>query len=102
MNKRPNEQQVFDTVLGAVVEALRIDRKRVTADARFFVDLEAESIDIVDIRFRIEEAFGIKTKQEEFFESLGSDLTRTQIEEKFTVGSLVAFIVDRLAVSKKG
>ena len=45
---------------GAVVEALGVDEADITPGARIMDDLGAESIDFLDIVFRLEKAFGIK------------------------------------------
>lgn len=100
MNEQLSDQAIFDVVLPIIVDALRIEPHRVTMEARIFTDLEAESIDIVDIRFRIEEAFGFKINQEKLIGSLGESLTRSEIEERFTVGALVAYVKSRLAEAK--
>lgn len=44
----------------AVVEALALDEDEVTPDATLMDDLGAESIDLLDILFRIERSTGVK------------------------------------------
>jgi acyl carrier protein len=44
----------------AVVEALALDEDEVTPDATLMDDLGAESIDLLDILFRIEKSTGVK------------------------------------------
>ena len=44
----------------AVVEALALDDDEVTADSTLMDDLGAESIDLLDILFRIEKSTGVK------------------------------------------
>lgn len=54
------EEQVFDKVKDAFVEALGVDDDEVTMDATVIDDLGAESLDFLDIVFRLERAFDIK------------------------------------------
>lgn len=50
-----------------MVDALGVDDDEVTPTARLTTDLHAESIDFLDIVFRIEKAFGFKIGQGELF-----------------------------------
>ncbi|RMF84156.1 MAG: acyl carrier protein [Planctomycetota bacterium] len=58
-------EEIFDKVREILVEALSVDEDEVTEDATLTGDLGAESIDFLDIVFRLEKAFGIKIPQEE-------------------------------------
>jgi acyl carrier protein len=51
----------------ALVEALGVDDDEVTADATMVGDLGAESIDFLDIVFRLERAFEIEIPRSELF-----------------------------------
>ena len=55
-----SEAEVFEKVKEALVEALGLDDDEVTPEARLSADLGAESIDFLDITFRLEKAFDIK------------------------------------------
>jgi len=59
--------EVFEKVQEVLVEALGVDDDEVTPDATLTGDLGAESIDFLDIQFRLEKAFGIKIGQGEMF-----------------------------------
>jgi acyl carrier protein len=59
--------QIFQEVQGVLVDALGVDEDEVTPDAALMADLGAESIDFLDIVFRMEKAFGIKIPREELF-----------------------------------
>ena len=52
--------EVFEKVQAAFIEALDLDEDEVTADARIFDDLGAESLDLLEIVFLLERAFDIK------------------------------------------
>lgn len=47
-------------VVAAVVEALGVEPEEVTAEATLLGDLGAESIDLLDILFRLERSTGVK------------------------------------------
>lgn len=49
---------VEERVKGIVVELLGVDEDRVVSDARFREDLEADSLDLVELIMAFEEEFG--------------------------------------------
>jgi acyl carrier protein len=51
---------VLDAVVDAVAEAVGVDTDEVTPDATLLDDLGAESIDLLDILFRLERALSVK------------------------------------------
>ena len=59
--------EVFSKVRTALVDALGVDEEEVTPRARLVGDLGAESIDFLDIVFRLEKAFDIKIPRGELF-----------------------------------
>ena len=54
------EKEIYEKVKESVVEALGVDEEEVTPTAVLFDDLGAESLDLLDIVFRLEKEFGIK------------------------------------------
>jgi len=58
-----SEDEIFQKVSEALIEALDLDEDEVTLEAKLSADLGAESIDFLDITFRLEQAFGIKIPQ---------------------------------------
>jgi len=62
-----SRDDVFKEVQEVLVDALGVDDDEVTVDATLMGDLGAESIDFLDIVFRLEKAFGIKIPREELF-----------------------------------
>jgi acyl carrier protein len=91
------QQEIFPRVATIIQEALRVPREKITPDARLFLDLGAESLDLLDIRFRIENVFGFKIDQEEIVRSLGAELTAEQVQENLTAGSLEEYVRYRLS-----
>ncbi|MBN78631.1 MAG: acyl carrier protein [Planctomycetaceae bacterium] len=63
----PTKEEVFDKVKDSLIEALGLDDDEVTPDATMVGDLGAESIDFLDIVFRLEKAFGIEIPRKELF-----------------------------------
>jgi acyl carrier protein len=61
------QQEVYGKVRDVLVDALGVDADEVVTDAQLVSDLGAESIDFLDIAFRLEKAFGIKIEQGELF-----------------------------------
>ena len=49
--------EILDKLCDVLVEALGVDAEEVTPDASLTADLEAESIDFLDIVFRLEKTF---------------------------------------------
>ena len=63
----PTEDEIFEKVREALVDALGVDDDEVTPEATLQGDLDAESIDFLDIVFRLEKAFDIKIERGELF-----------------------------------
>jgi acyl carrier protein len=63
----PSKEEIFDKVREALVDALGVDDDEVTPTATLQGDLDAESIDFLDIVFRLEKAFDIKIERGELF-----------------------------------
>lgn len=62
-----SRDEIFQQVQEVLVDALGLDYDEVKAQATLMEDLGAESIDFLDIVFRLEKAFGIKIQREELF-----------------------------------
>ena len=60
-------EEVFSKVQSALVDALGVDEEDVTPSATMVGDLGAESIDFLDIVFKLEKAFGSKIQTEDLF-----------------------------------
>lgn len=59
--------EIFSKIQAVLVDALAVDDDEVTMDAILTKDLGAESIDFLDIVFKLEQAFAIKIGQGELF-----------------------------------
>ena len=69
----PTQDEIFQKVQSTLVDALGVDDEDVTRAATLFKDLGAESIDLLDIVFRLERNFGIKIPRGELFPENVSD-----------------------------
>ena len=62
-----SREEIFEEVKEVLIDALGLDDDEVTETATLMSDLGAESIDFLDIVFRLEKSFGIKIPREELF-----------------------------------
>jgi len=62
-----SNDEIFGKVKEILVDALSVDDDQVTPQARLQADLDAESIDFLDIVFRLEREFGLKIDRNELF-----------------------------------
>lgn len=62
-----DRSEVLGKVEEVLVDALGVDEDEVTEDATLMGDLGAESIDLLDIVFRLEKSFDIKIPKGELF-----------------------------------
>lgn len=62
-----SQDEIFQKVTNTLVDALGVDEEEVTSAATLTGDLGAESIDFLDIVFRLEKNFGIKIPRGDLF-----------------------------------
>ncbi|MBQ7210542.1 MAG: acyl carrier protein [Paludibacteraceae bacterium] len=80
--------EIFLQVQNIIVEKLGIDESKVTMDANFSTDLNADSLDTVELIFDFEKTFGIEIPEED-------------AEGIVTVGDAVAYVEKALAEKNK-
>ena len=56
----PTQEEIYAKVSDTLVEALNVDKDEIKRTSTLQGDLGAESIDFLDIVFRLEREFGIK------------------------------------------
>lgn len=88
MSEQISEQEVFEKVKGIIVELLGVDAAKVTMEARFREELEADSLDLVELIMAFEEEFSAEIPDED-------------AQKITTVGGAVTYILDR-ATAKGG
>ena len=63
----PTQAEIYSKVSATLIEALNVDESDISPTATLQGDLGAESIDFLDIVFRLEREFGIKIPRGELF-----------------------------------
>ena len=58
------EKEIFEKLKGIITEQLGVDAEDITSDATFVDDLEADSLDIVELIMQIEEEFEMEIPDE--------------------------------------
>ena len=77
----PTKEEVFEKVQNALVEALGVDEEEVTPEATLVGDLGAESIDFLDIVFRLERGFKVKIPRGKIIEDARGSLSESEFEK---------------------
>jgi acyl carrier protein len=72
--------ETFDRFRKCAVEVLAVDETQVTADAKFGEDLDADSLDLVELVMALEEEFDITVDESELegIETVGQALELVQ------------------------
>ena len=73
----------FEQVKSIIVELLAVDPAKVTKEARFREDLEADSLDLVELIMEFEDEFG-------------GEISDEDAQKITTVGDAVAFLEEKL------
>jgi acyl carrier protein len=60
-----DSDQAFEKFRGCAVEVLQVPADKVTREARFADDLDADSLDLVELVMALEEAFDITVEETE-------------------------------------
>lgn len=94
-------KHIISKVRTIIAKSLMIPEDTVLLPSTLMLDLEAESIDILDIRFGIEQEFGFKFNDQEIRETLkkaaiGTTFTEEDVPSLFTVESLCSYVVYKL------
>jgi acyl carrier protein len=75
--------ETFEDVKSIIVELLGVDEGKVTKEAKFREDLEADSLDLVELIMAFEEKFG-------------GEISDEDAQKITTVGEAVAYIEEHL------
>jgi len=73
---------VYPKVAQIIADALGVDVEVVTLDVPLIEGLDAESIDFLDLVFRLERGFGVKIPRGQIVEHARGDLSETEFELK--------------------
>src|SRR5438552_9367675 len=63
----PSQEEIYQKVSATLVEALNVEEDEINPRSTLQGDLGAESIDFLDIVFRLEREFGIRIPRNELF-----------------------------------
>jgi acyl carrier protein len=68
-----NQQEIFEKVKAIIVDLLGVDEAKITLEARFREDLEADSLDLVELIMKFEDEFGgeISDKEAQDIKTVG-------------------------------
>jgi acyl carrier protein len=75
-------QAVYPTVAKTIADALGCDVDQVKLDVSLIEGLDAESIDFLDLVFRLERAFKLKIARGKIIEDARGDLPEAEFEQK--------------------
>lgn len=75
---------VFEDIKAVIVEVLGVDAEEVTLEASFQEDLEADSLDLVELIMAFEDKFGAEIPDED-------------AQQITTVGAAVAYVEQHMA-----
>ena len=75
---------IFEKLCELIAEQFNVDADSITMETSFADDLNADSVDLVDLSMALEEVFGV------------DELTEEDISGITTVGDLVHFLQGRL------
>ena len=75
--------QIFEKVKEIIMDQLDVDEDMITMDASFVDDLEADSLDVVDLMMAMEEEFDIEISDED-------------AEGIVTIGDAVSYLADMM------
>jgi acyl carrier protein len=81
------DQELFEKTKEIIVEQLGVDPDKVTMEARFREDLEADSLDLVELIMEFEDVFGGEISDEE-------------AQKLRTVGQAVEYLETRMAAGE--
>ena len=74
-----NKEEILDKVKKIIVEQLGVDEDKVTAESSFREDLEADSLDLVELIMAFEEEFG-------------GEISDAEMQKITTVGEAVDYL----------
>ena len=76
--------EIFDKVKAIIVDLLGVDESKITMEARFREDLEADSLDLVELIMKFEDEFGgeISDKEAQEIKTVGQAVEYLQAHNK--------------------
>ena len=84
VDRRSVYTMIFEKLVALIAEQFNVDEDSITMDTSFVDDLNADSVDLMDLSVALEEEFGIEEMGDEDVSSI------------VTVGDVVHFLQSRL------
>jgi acyl carrier protein len=103
-----SSNETYEKVVAALGDVLGMDEDEIKADSKLTGDLDASSLDIVDLLFQMKKTFGIELRladvRKELAGDAGSEEAESQAEEQWdealfdavTVRDVVGWVESRL------
>jgi len=82
------EQTIEDKVKAIIVEQLNVNEEQVTSEASFLDDLNADSLDLVEL---------IMAFEEDFSDAIDGEIPEEDAEKLLTVGDVIKYIKEKEA-----
>jgi acyl carrier protein len=60
-----SREEIYEQVKGVLVDQLGIEQSDITEEASFQEDLDADSLDLVELIMELEDTFGVKISDED-------------------------------------
>lgn len=78
------QNEVYDKVKAIIVDLLGVEESKISPDARFREDLEADSLDLVELIMKFEDEFGgeISDKEAQEIKTVGQAVDYLQSHSK--------------------
>lgn len=78
------QNEVYNKVKAIIVDLLGVDEAKITSEARFREDLEADSLDLVELIMKFEDEFGgeISDKEAQEIKTVGQAVEYLQTHVK--------------------
>ena len=79
-----DQNEIFEKVKAIIIDLLGVDESKITLEARFREDLEADSLDLVELIMKFEDEFGgeISDKEAQEIKTVGQAVQYLQTHAK--------------------
>jgi acyl carrier protein len=79
-----DQNEVYNKIKAIIVDLLGVDESKITLEARFREDLEADSLDLVELIMKFEDEFGgeISDKEAQEIKTVGQAVEYLQTHTK--------------------
>ncbi len=89
-------EEVRSRVCEQLAIVLSLPRESIRKESRILIDLGAESLDLVDLSFRLEEVLHIRLDPKELIEASEQGASAEDFPEHFTVDALSGYLLAKL------